>query len=250
MKKILDFAKNKKFLSFVLLVYAGLLLFKTPLAIEAIKNSGYYFKEMLTIMPVILLLTALLNAWVPKETIQKHLGGGSGVKGSVFSFILGSVSAGPIYAAFPIAITLLKKGASVTNVVILLSSWAVVKIPMLANEAKFLGPKFMLMRWVFTTIAIFITGAITSRFVSREEILVLHEEEEKFKEDLSINSKFCIGCGLCADISPEHFLMKNDLAVVVSQKNLDKPALKKAVNSCPVQIIELSLTELRPIEAK
>lgn len=166
MKKILDYARKNLFLSFVILVYALLLIFKTPLALGAIKNSGYYFKEMLFIMPVILLLTALLNAWVPKETIQKHLGSGSGFKGSVFSFILGSISAGPIYAAFPVAITLLKKGASVTNVVVLLSSWAVVKIPMLANEAKFLGPKFMLMRWVLTTIAIFLTGAICSKFVS------------------------------------------------------------------------------------
>ncbi|NLY35962.1 MAG: permease [Tissierellia bacterium] len=244
MKKILDYARKNLFLSFVILVYALLLIFKTPLALGAIKNSGYYFKEMLFIMPVILLLTALLNAWVPKETIQKHLGSGSGFKGSVFSFILGSISAGPIYAAFPVAITLLKKGASVTNVVVLLSSWAVVKIPMLANEAKFLGPKFMLMRWVLTTIAIFLTGAICSKFVSREEILELHPEEDSL-EQLSLDSEFCIGCGVCVKLDPAHFAMLGKKAEVISLKNLQTPELIKAVQSCPVQIIHLETSSPR-----
>ena len=31
----------------------------------------------------------------------------------------------------------LKKGASISNIVIILSAWAVIKVPMLANEAKF-----------------------------------------------------------------------------------------------------------------
>ena len=121
-------------------------------AIQSLNNSIYYIKEMLIIMPVILLLTSLIEAWVPKKTIQNALGEGSGFKGTIYSFLLGSFSADPIYAAFPVCKMLLKKGASVSNIVVMLSTWAVIKIPMLANETKFLGPKFMVIRWVLTTI--------------------------------------------------------------------------------------------------
>lgn len=122
------------------------------------------------IMPVIFLLTALIEAWVPKEMIMEYLGDESGLKGSFISLLLGSVSAGPIYAAFPVCKTLLKKGASISNIVVILSAWAVIKIPMLANEAKFLSPKFMAVRWILTTISIIIMGYIISKLVKREDI--------------------------------------------------------------------------------
>ena len=54
------------------------------------------------IMPVIFVLTALLDTWVPKQQIMRFLGRESGVSGAVFSLVLGSISAGPIYAAFPL----------------------------------------------------------------------------------------------------------------------------------------------------
>jgi uncharacterized membrane protein YraQ (UPF0718 family) len=77
---------------------------------------------------------------------------------------------GPIYAAFPFCIMLHKKGASIKNIVIILSSWAVIKIPMLLNEVKFLGIKFMVFRWILTVIAIVIFSWITSKIVKDEDI--------------------------------------------------------------------------------
>lgn len=79
------------------------------MAFESVKNSAYYIKEMLIIMPVIFVLTALLDLWVPKDKIMQLLGKEAKGKGLVLSFIIGSISAGPIYAAFPISIMLHKK---------------------------------------------------------------------------------------------------------------------------------------------
>ena len=73
-------------------------------------------------MPVIFVLTALLDLWVPKEKIMKYLGKDAKAKGVVLSLVLGSISAGPIYAAFPLCVMLHKKGASVRNLVIILSA--------------------------------------------------------------------------------------------------------------------------------
>jgi len=190
-------------------------------------------------MPVILLLTSLIEAWVPKKTIEKALGEGSGVKGSVFSFLLGSFSAGPIYAAFPVCKMLLKKGASVSNIVIMLSTWAVIKIPMLANEAKFLGPKFMAIRWVLTTISIFIMAYITSRIVKKEDIPmedILTNEEEIM---LNVNKQYCIGCGLCNKISPDTFVMNNKKAKVIRKisKSEESESIKATIDKCPARAI-------------
>ena len=143
---ILKKIKENLFLVAVALAYIIMLIINPTMGLESVKNSGYYIKEMLMIMPVIFILTALLDLWIPKVKIMRYLGKDAGVKGVFLSFVVGSISAGPIYAAFPMCVMLHKKGASIRNIVIILSSWAVIKVPMLLNEAKFLGLKFMAIR--------------------------------------------------------------------------------------------------------
>jgi uncharacterized membrane protein YraQ (UPF0718 family) len=167
---IIKALKKNKLLFLVLSIYIFLFIFMPGKALEAVKNSAYYIKEMLMIMPVVMVLTALVETWVPRKAIMNSFGENSGAKGALYSFLLGSFSAGPIYAAFPICKMLLSKGASIANIVIILSAWAVVKVPMLANEAKFLGPRFMAMRWVLTSISIFIMAYITAALVKKDEI--------------------------------------------------------------------------------
>ena len=165
---VLKVFKKNMMLSVVVLLYAALFVFRTDMAILSLKNSSYYIIEMLQIIPVGFILTSLIEAWVPKKVIMNNLGEKSGIKGPIISLFLGSVSAGPIYAAFPICKMLLKKGASIANIVVILSAWAVIKIPMLANEAKFLGPKFMAVRWILTTVSIFIMAYVISTIVKRK----------------------------------------------------------------------------------
>jgi uncharacterized membrane protein YraQ (UPF0718 family) len=205
------------------------------MGVEAIKNSGYYIKEMLLIMPVIFVLTALLDTWVPKQTIIKYLGKESKIKGTVLSFVLGSISAGPIYAAFPFCVMLYKKGASVKNIVIILSSWAVIKVPMLLNEVKFLGVKFMVVRYVLTVMAIILFSWITSKIVKDED---LQKEKEKYEQDISVNRDACMGCSLCTKNYPELFEMQNKKACVKEHDfETDCGKLQKAIDGCPVKAI-------------
>ena len=214
MNAIREKLKNNMFLVLIATTYLVLGILMPNKAIESLNNSLYYIKEMLIIMPVILLLTSLIEAWVPKKLIENALGEGSGIKGTIFSFLLGSFSAGPIYAAFPVCKMLLKKGASVSNIVVMLSTWAVIKIPMLANEAKFLGPKFMFMRWVLTTISIFTMAYIISKIVKKEDIPmddILSNEEGSI---LYVNHQYCIGCGICTKIAPDNFIVENKVAMV------------------------------------
>ena len=99
-------------------------------------------KTMLLVLPPIFLLLGLLDVWVPRETLMKHMGPASGVKGAVIAFVLGSVAAGPLYGAFPIAAVLMKKGASFWNILIFIGAWSTTKIPMFLFELNALGARF------------------------------------------------------------------------------------------------------------
>lgn len=233
---ILKKIKNNLFLIIVVLVYLAIFIMKPTLGIDSVKGSAYYLKEMLMIMPVIFVLTALLDLWVPKEKIMQFLGKDSKAKGALLSFVIGSVSAGPIYAAFPMCVMLLHKGASIRNIIIILSSWSVIKIPMLINEFKFLGAEFMIIRWVLTIIAILIFSWITDRIVKPKDL----PKDKLLTKGLSINKNACIGCGICANTYPQAFEMQGQKAVLVESDPsiLDKDKIQEAVDACPVNAIE------------
>ncbi len=124
--------------------------------IEIVNNNFWNFlKEMILALPVMFILVGLFDVWVSKEKVQKHIGKSSGLKGVLLVMLLAFMQAGPIYAAFPVAYILWKKGTSPTNIFIYISSASIVKIPMLTFEIGFLGLKFSLLR-IFISIPVFI----------------------------------------------------------------------------------------------
>ena len=238
--KVLRKAKENLFILFIAAAYIAMFIINQNMGIASVKNSFYYIKEMIMIMPVIFVLTALLDLWVPKEKIMKYLGKEAKTKGVVLSLALGSISAGPIYAAFPLCVMLHKKGASVRNLVVILSAWAVIKVPMLLNELKFLGFKFMAVRWFLTVIAIVVFSWITAKIVKDDDL-------PQFKENQrgpSINRSACMGCSLCTKNYPELFEIQNKKASLKEiSEEVDQEKLMNAVHSCPVKAISFSADE-------
>lgn len=233
--------KKNKLLVLVALVYMGLFIVMPDKASLAIKNSVHYLIEMFEVLPVIFLLTVVIEAMIPKEWIIKHFGEKSGFLGNILSLILGSISAGPIYAAFPISKMLLTKGASVPNIVIILSSWAVIKIPMLANEVKFLGVSFMGVRWVLTVIAILVMAWLTGKLINRKELLV--SITDKTKPKVGINIDYCIGCGICVKMLPEVYEMIDQKAFIRLEQVIpgNMALIQKTVEKCPTQAISINV---------
>lgn len=136
--------------AFVVLV----ILFRGNKGSKATHVSWEYFKEMAIILPAVLVIMGLVTVWVEKDLIVRFLGEGSGMKGIVLSFILGSIPMGPLYIAFPLAYVLLKKGARVANIVIFLSAWACIKLPIEIVEFQFMGWKFALARYLATLVVV------------------------------------------------------------------------------------------------
>lgn len=135
--------------------------------------------QLLLILPPIFILMGLLDVWVPRETMSRYIGRGSGIGGAALSFVLGSAAAGPLYGAFPVAAMLLKKGASLTNILVLIGAWSTTKIPLLMFEFTSLGPAFTLTRFlanlaVITIIAIALSLALSPQ--EKEHLLAAAEK--------------------------------------------------------------------------
>ncbi|MGE0792687.1 MAG: permease [Candidatus Woesearchaeota archaeon] len=131
--------------------------------------SSKYLLEMFMILPAVLILMGLFAVFVPNELVLKHLGKTSGLKGMFTAIILGAIPTGPLYVAFPLASTWLKKGASIKNIVVFLSAWACIKIPQEIVELQFLGFEFMLLRLILTIIFVFIMGIIMEKIINYSE---------------------------------------------------------------------------------
>ncbi|MFP4662622.1 MAG: permease [Halanaerobiales bacterium] len=193
---------RKTIKKYMLLIIAGLgyliaVIYDFEIAIDALANTWVYIREMLEILPAVFVLTGLINAWVPAGVIIKNFGRDSGLKGKLVSLFVGTVSAGPIYAAFPLTQSLMKKGASISNSVIIISAWAVVKLPMFIVETKFLGMDFAITRYLLTIPIIILMGMLTDKLISREEVINYISAREKSDIDRIVNILPAHNCGFC-----------------------------------------------------
>ncbi len=147
----------------------AIFFFNPEKALSVIFISKDYILEMLSILPPILILIGLFDVWVPKSFIEKAMGKASRLKGILFSILVGTAAMGPLYVAFPLGRSLLRKGASLFNVSIFLCVWASIKIPMILFEIKFLGADFAGLRLALTIPSIIVISWILN-FILKGEI--------------------------------------------------------------------------------
>ncbi|HCL00590.1 MAG TPA: hypothetical protein DHW42_10875 [Candidatus Marinimicrobia bacterium] len=155
--------KNLIGLGFVALIFLIILKIFPEKSSSVMDVSLFYFKEMMLIFPAIVLLMGLFMVWISKDIVLKYMGTTSSLKGIIISIILGALPTGPLYVAFPLALALKNKGASITNIVVFLSAWACIKIPQELVEFQFLGLKFMAVRLALTIIFVTIMGMIIEK---------------------------------------------------------------------------------------
>ena len=166
MKKMKYLLKRYK-VFFGLLIINAILVFAVPdIGIKALQLTKTNLLEMLGVIPPIFILLGLLDVWVKKETMIKYMGENSGLIGILIAYFLGAVAAGPLYAAFPVAGVLLKKGSKISNVLIFIGAWSTMKIPLLLFETSALGIKFTMLRLGINIIGIFLIAVIIDRMLN------------------------------------------------------------------------------------
>ena len=136
------------------------------------------FVEMLSFLPPVFIILGLLDVWVPREVVISHLGGGSGLQGMTLAIFLGAAAAGPLYGAFPVAAVMMKKGASLYNVMIFLGAWSTLKIPMFLFETQYLGLTFSVTRWVCSLVGIIVMAYLIDRWVPEQEKKEIYDKHQ------------------------------------------------------------------------
>lgn len=139
-----------------------------PTKANAVVSTAHeYFIEMMIVLPAVMIIMGLFAEFISDKTVITYLGKTSGIRGIALALFLGSLPTGPLYVAFPMVATLLKKGARISNIIIFLSAWACIKIPQELIELQFLGFKFMILRLFLTIIFVTIMGLIIQRIMER-----------------------------------------------------------------------------------
>jgi uncharacterized membrane protein YraQ (UPF0718 family) len=167
---MIKFLKKNKIIAVAIIAYLITLILSPETFMKALQQNGSFLLEMLEVLPPVLVISSLITVWVPNEIIIKAFGKTSGMKGKLLSLLIGAFSAGPIYAGFPVAKTLFDKGASIGNVVIILSAWAVIKVPMYLVETSFLGSTFANTRYLLTIPFILLLGYLMQKVIKKNDI--------------------------------------------------------------------------------
>jgi uncharacterized membrane protein YraQ (UPF0718 family) len=167
---------------FFLLTLAALgvfLILGADRGLRALSVTAYSIREMILVIPPVFLLLGLLDVWVPRDAMVRFMGPGAGLKGVVLAIVTGSAAAGPLYGAFPVAAVFLRKGASITNVLIFVGAWSTTKIPMFLFELSALGPRFALTRLAVDIPGIILIALLLSAVLGEKDRSLLLQKAER-----------------------------------------------------------------------
>lgn len=179
MKKVF---KRYGFALFAFLITVLITLFNREIGMKIFIIAEDSLKQMLGVLPPVMLLLGLMDVWVPRETMMKYMGDDSGFVGIAFAILIGSLAAGPMYAAFPFTLVLLRKGVKFSNVIVFMNAWCVTKIPTLIFELTALGYEFTMVRLLMNLPGIILMGYLVERFLPRDERDKLYMDAEKMQQ--------------------------------------------------------------------
>lgn len=150
-------------------------LFDPVIAVNTVESASSSFTQMLSVLPPIMILLGLMDVWIPRETLMKYMGNDSGAVGVLLAMAIGSIAAGPMYAAFPFTAVLIKKGVKFSNVIIFMNAWCVTKISTLLFEVSALGYNFTLARLIIDIPGVIIMGFLVYHLMGKDELIKLYD---------------------------------------------------------------------------
>ena len=144
---------------------------------EISNNFATFAIEMLKIIPCVFILIGLFQVWVPRETIERHFGQESGIKGYIWSILIAGTTVGGLYVAFPVAYTLYSKGAKLSVIFTYIGASAICRIPMTFFEASFLGIKFTIVRYIVALPLVIMTSVLLANYLKRKNYKITEPKQ-------------------------------------------------------------------------
>ncbi len=101
----------------------------------------------------ILALIGLVLALIPEDYIRALLGGSSEALSTIFGAVIGTVTILPAFVAFPLAASLVDRGAHIIAVAAFITTLTMVGFATLPIEIRYFGKRFALLRNVSSFVA-------------------------------------------------------------------------------------------------
>ncbi|MDD5465581.1 MAG: permease [Candidatus Omnitrophica bacterium] len=139
------------------------------MAVNFINSFKHYFIEMAPALAIGFLLSGIIHEFIPDAWINKHLGG-KGLKGVLWSTLVGTLIPVCCWGCLPIAVSFRKKGASLGPILAMLVATPATSINALIVTAKLLGLKFAVYLF-FSVILMGITAGLIGNRIRLKKIL-------------------------------------------------------------------------------
>ena len=131
------------------------------------RNFLAFLVQMLKVLPCVFVVIGLFEVWVKTDTVERHLGHGSGLLSYVWAVLLAGGTVGGLHVGLPVAHALYVKRARLGVVLAFVSSAGVCRIPMTLFEASFLGWKFTAVRFAVSLPLVLLTSAAIGHWFDR-----------------------------------------------------------------------------------
>lgn len=142
---------------------------------EISHNFASFSLDMLKILPCAFILIGLFEVWIKKETVEKHFGEKSGMKGYLWGVLLAGTTVGGLYVAFPVAYSLYSKGAKLSFIFTYIGASAICRVPMTIFEASFLGIKFTAIRLLLAIPLVIVSSMLLGDYLRKRNYKIVEE---------------------------------------------------------------------------
>ncbi|MFA4842754.1 MAG: permease [Candidatus Omnitrophota bacterium] len=130
--------------------------------VNFLHSFRHYFIEMAPALAVGFFLSGLIHEFIPDAWINRHLGG-KGVKGVLWSSLIGTLVPVCCWGCLPIAVSFRKKGAALGPILAILVTTPATSINALIVTARILGLKFAIYLFFSVILMGVIIGLIGNR---------------------------------------------------------------------------------------
>ena len=157
---------------YVLFLIASLVFGFNP-GKEIGNNFVSFSVYMLKILPCAFILIGLFEVWVKRETVERHFGEESGIRGYIWAVLLAGTTVGGLYVAFPVAYALYNKGAKLSVIFTYIGASAICRVPMTIFEASFLGIKFSAIRLFVSLPLVIVTSILLGNYLTKRNYKII-----------------------------------------------------------------------------
>lgn len=155
---------NKLFVTSLILIIC-IFIINEQKGIEVCNKIIEISYNTIPILLLMFLLLAFIKLGLNSNIVEKHIQRGNKYKNVLIAYLFGMFVSGPIYPGYSLGSMLISKGIKIRVIVILLSVWSTLKIPLLPYEVSILGLKLTIVRWFVTFILIYVLSIMMEKTI-------------------------------------------------------------------------------------